>query len=273
MSDLIARMTGCVERAIYEFGLIEPGDQLLLGFSGGKDSLLLLHILDRLRRGRRHRFSLSAASVDAGFSPGSPCDQLTRICRSYDVPLALIRENIAAAVAADGCPDPCYGCSRFRRAALSGFASRNGFTRLILGHHLDDAVETFLMNLLFNGRLAVFSPKSHLDRQRIWVIRPLCYAREREVAAAVAQLPHQPVKPSCPYAGHTSRQRIKTLLNRWESDDPRVFSRLAAAMRCANPELWPPPLTRRQLRERYLSARLAWQSPAGGAGDGEQEFL
>jgi len=226
-----------VLKALREFDMLDPGDRILVGFSGGKDSALLLYALVVLARYGVVEGELAAITIDPGMEPLDP-GPLVEFCRLLGVEHHLVKTEIGRAVA--GFDDPCARCSYLRRGIICRFAREHGFNKVALGHHHDDAVETFLMSILYSGQICTFLPKTHLDRTGVTVIRPLVYLREREVKKAASFVPFTPAKPVCSFAGASYRQKVKELLRELTRERRWVYTNLAAAMREGNPiQLWP----------------------------------
>ncbi|HEY8392450.1 MAG TPA: tRNA 2-thiocytidine biosynthesis TtcA family protein [Capillibacterium sp.] len=226
-------------RANFEFGLIEPGDRILIGFSGGKDSALLVWALGLMAKAGVFRGEIAAATLDLGFDPPLDPKPLKEFCARVGVEHYYLPTPIGPAVMA--APDHCATCSFLRNGRLNRFAASHGFNKVALAHHHDDAVETFLMSILYSGQIRTFQPKTYLDRVGITVIRPLVYLREAEISAARKFLPYQPVARSCPFDGYTYRQKVKDLIAALNKDNPWVYGNVAKAMRGGRPlVLWPP---------------------------------
>lgn len=265
-------------RAIYEFNLIEPEDRVLVGLSGGKDSTFMLYALSILREHPPFPFELGAITVDMGF-PGGGEDRplLERYCQSLGLPFIWVETNIAAVAleAGEGKPkDPCARCSYFRRAVLAENAVKHGYGKLALAHHHDDAVETFLMSILYSGQIRTFTPSAHLDRSGITVIRPLVYLREGEVRRGSQLTGFEPLKSRCPRDRHTQRQRVKELLHELTRENRFVYTNVAAAMRAGRPlDLWPAELRPDEKRKANFGA-WAYTRKANGIerkdGSGEE---
>jgi tRNA 2-thiocytidine biosynthesis protein TtcA len=240
-------------RAVSEFGLIDDGDKILVGLSGGKDSLFLTYALAIMRDHSPRTFSVEALTIDAMFSDDFPAAVLDDFCRQLAVPFHTFKVNIAGAIRDNGCKDPCFTCAFFRRGAMNKFAKDNGFNKVALAHHHDDAVETFVMGLLQTGQLNTFLPKTHLARTGLTVIRPLVYFREKELKSTARLHGFQPLDSPCPWNGKTKRQEIKELIRSWERRDKFVYSHLAAAMRAgAVLDLWPATPSRAELHKKHL---------------------
>ena len=249
MKEILSR----VWRAIIEFELIEADDRVLIGLSGGKDSLLLTYALAQIRRHSVRPFTLSAFTIDTRFDENFPREELRDFCEQLDIPFDSAPVDIPRAIAAASSPDACATCAFFRRGALNRIARERGFNRVALAHHHDDAVETLLMSLFYAGRLKTFLPKTPQERSGVTIIRPLIYFREAEIIANVTRLGLRPLKNPCPYNGHTKRQEIKELLHDFEEKDPEYYRRFSAAMRGGETaELWPAEPDRYTLKGKYL---------------------
>lgn len=227
------RVMGQARRAIQEYGMIAPGDHVAAAVSGGKDSLAMLAALARLRRILPGSFTLTALSLEMGF-PGGAADwePVRGLCKALEVPFELRKTQIGEIVfSARQEKSPCSLCSRMRRGALLNAAQALGCGRLALGHHRDDAVETFLMNLTREGRLDCFSPVTVLEDRGITLIRPLCLVSEREIGRAVRGSGLTAVKSRCPDDHATARQEMKELLWQLERKDPGTKERIFGALR------------------------------------------
>jgi tRNA(Ile)-lysidine synthetase-like protein len=240
-------------RAIIEFDLIQANDRILIGLSGGKDSLFLTYLLAHIRQHSARPFSLAAYSLDTRFSDSFPRQELADYCKQLDIPFDSSPVDVPAAIASAKSSDPCATCAYFRRGALNRIARERNFNKIALAHHHDDAVETFLMGLFYSGRLKTFLPKTSQERSGTTIIRPLIYFREAEIIAHANRLNLQALKNPCPYNGHTKRQEIKEMLYALEVKDPEYYRRFSAAMRGgASAELWPAEPGRYALKGRYL---------------------
>ena len=234
------RMLGYMRKAIQEFDLIQDGDTIGVGVSGGKDSVVLLTGLCMLRRFIGIDYQVVAITLDPQFG-GVPGDysEIQALCGRLGVEYILERTDIGPIVFdVRKEPNPCSLCARLRRGALHDAAKAAGCNKVALGHHYDDAVETFVMNLFNEGRIGCFSPKSYLSRKDLTMIRPMVFAPEKEVrrAAVRAQLPV--VKSVCPADGNTSREKTKAFLAQREREDHGFTYRLIGAMRRAGIDGW-----------------------------------
>ncbi len=200
---------GFLRKADDEFQLIQNGDSIAVGLSGGKDSLLLLYALNLYRKFTHKEYRLCAITVHPGL--GFDPSPLRQFCDRLEIPY-FVREGqvVEAAISLrrEG-KSPCMLCSRLRRGALHDEALLNGYNTVALGHHRDDALETFWMSMFLEGRLNTLSPVTHLSRTGITVIRPFIYLREAHIKGVVKQL-HLPVQPPiCPFDGYTMREKAK----------------------------------------------------------------
>lgn len=243
-------------RAVVEFELIEDGDKILIGVSGGKDSLLLTYALACLKQRTKKNFSLTALTINPKFSDdfGEKILAVKNFCNALGISHEVREIDIAGLIREQDNKSPCYTCAYFRRAVVNRCANELGANKVAYAHHLDDAVETFFMSLLSTGQLNTFRPKTFLDRTNITVIRPLVYVREFEVEKFARRQGFEILKSPCPFDGTTNRQRVKELIRELEKDFPDLFSHLAAAMRKNSiGELWDAPKTRDEMRETYFS--------------------
>ena len=244
-----------IMRAIVEFEMIERGDRILVGLSGGKDSLLLAYALAMLRERTKNKFSLRALTIDPMFDAVFDTERLTRFCASLDIPYEVHRVDIAEVIRSEPKNAPCFTCAFFRRGAINRFANEHDCNKIAYAHHNDDAVETLLLNLLYSGQIGVFQPKTYLDRSHLTVIRPLVYLREREIIDAIQYHGMQPVKSPCPLDGNTKRETVKQLVANLTEKNPLVYDHLAAALRKSGENemqrLWPAAKSRQEMRESY----------------------
>jgi Predicted ATPase of the PP-loop superfamily implicated in cell cycle control len=228
-------------RAIREFNLIQASDRVLVGFSGGKDSAFLLYALTILQRNGIIPFELGALTVDLGFTGSFHFESLKDYCALLEVPFYLLKTEIAKYALAENNPtSPCATCSFLRRGAINRFAKENHYNRVALAHHQDDAVETFLMSILYSGQIQTFLPRTELQKTGLTAIRPLVYFREAEIIEMIPLTRFKPEPSPCPMAGHTKRAVTKDLIHTLCLEDKRVFDHLAAAIRDGRrQELWP----------------------------------
>ena len=228
-----------MRRASREFGLIEEGDCIAVGLSGGKDSTLLLYAMAVLQRTLPCDFSLRAVSLDLGW--GNDYSEMAAFCDRLGVPLEIIPSEIGPLIFEERKEkNPCSMCAKMRRGALGNLLRERGISKLALGHHFDDAVETFMMSLLFEGRLSCFQPVTYLDRSGVTQIRPLIYAGEQRISNLAHQLELPIVENPCPQDKGSKRYEIKQLLKTLGHDYPDMRSKIFGAMQRLPLDGWAP---------------------------------
>jgi tRNA(Ile)-lysidine synthase TilS/MesJ len=249
-------------RAIMEFDMINPGDRIMVGLSGGKDSAFLLYALWVLQKQTVIPFELAAVSIDPGFAEISPRPVLQELCDALGIPLFYeeLPHMKDVIFTKEGNQSPCAQCAFFRRGAINRIAVRHGYGKLALGHHHDDAVETFLMSILYSGQITTFLPVTPQDRAGLTVIRPLIYLREKEIRAARKFFNFEPVSSCCPRDGKSTRSEVKALIHQLHNSNHSIYDNLTAAMRFPMDKavLWPPTLPRDEMRKQYLR-KVSWK--------------
>lgn len=226
------KMLSYIRRACDDYNLIEEGDKIAVGVSGGKDSVMLLMALSKMRRFYPKKYELVAIILDPQFK-GVQTDysEIEKLCQNEGVPLIIKRTQIGQIIFEERQEkSPCSLCARMRRGALHDAAIEAGCKKLALGHHYDDVVETFLMNLISEGRIGCFSPYTYLSRKDIYMIRPLIYSPESEIESAVKRLELPIVKSVCPADGNTMRQSVKERLKAEEKNIPDIKEKLFGAL-------------------------------------------
>ena len=234
------KILGYMRKAIQEFDLIQDGDRIAVGVSGGKDSLVLLRGLFLLKRFIGIEYDIVAITLDPRFG-GTDGDYsaVDDMCKEMGIEYKLIRTHIGEIVFdVRQESNPCSLCARMRRGALHDAAKEAGCNKIALGHNYEDVVETFIMNLFNEGRLGCFSPKSYLSRKDITMIRPLVLAPEKDIRSAANRNNLQVVKSKCPADGHTSRERTKQFLAERDKLDKGFSDRIFGAMRRAGLDGW-----------------------------------
>ena len=227
------RLLSFTRRAVDDYNMIEEGDKIAVGVSGGKDSLALLTALAGLRRFYPKQFSLVAISIDMGLE-GMDFSGVAEYCRSLDVEYKIVSTEISKVIFdVRKESNPCSLCAKMRRGALNSAAAQIGCNKVALGHHFDDVVETFMLNLFFEGRIGVFQPVTYLSRVGVTVIRPLIYMPEKDIRyfANKADLP--PLTSTCPADGNTEREEMKQLLSRLERENRGLRYRIYGAIQRA----------------------------------------
>ena len=206
-------LLGCIRNADKDFGLIEVGDRVCVGVSGGKDSLALLYAMSLYRRFCPTKYELVAATLHMGREPFD-LSGIQALCEELNVPYVVKRTQIAEVIFdIRKEPNPCALCAKMRRGALTDLCKELGANKLALGHHRDDAEETPLMSMLYEGRIHTFHPKTFLSRSGITQIRPMVYCSEKHIIHVAKTLDLPVVKSPCPANGFTKREEIKQLLN------------------------------------------------------------
>lgn len=225
LQQLYSRVRRCVE----EYNMIEAGDRIAIGVSGGKDSMCVLAGLAGLARFYPKPFTPVAITLDLGY--GTDYSPISEYCRSLGVEYRVVETQIKQIVFDIRKEEnPCALCANMRRGALNTAAKEAGCDKVALGHHLDDAVETFLMSLIYEGRLASFAPSTFLDRTGITVLRPLLYCREFETRALVEKQGLPTVKNACPADGETKRKRVKELAGVLREERADIYEKVFGAM-------------------------------------------
>ncbi len=223
------RLIGLVRRCVEDYQMIEEGDKIGVGVSGGKDSLALLVFLSELRKFHPVHFSLEAITVDMGL--GMDYSGIEQLCKSLDVPYTLLNTQIGEVIFDYRQEkNPCSMCAKMRRGALNQALLERGLNKLALGHHYDDAVETFLMSLLFEGRISCFQPVTNLDRTGIIQIRPMLYIREQTIDNFVTKQNLPVLTNRCPVDKQTKREEIKKLIYDLSGTYPELKERIFGAM-------------------------------------------
>ena len=221
---------GQVRRCVEDYHMIEAGDKVAVGVSGGKDSLLTLTALARLRDFYPISFQLEAITLETG-TPGMSFDAVAELCRELEVPYTRIHVPVYQIVFEERKEkNPCSLCAKLRRGSLNTALTERGIHKIALGHHYDDAIETLLTNLLFEGRIGCFQPVTYLDRTGITQIRPLLYCREDDIRRTVERLRLPVVHNPCPANGSTRRQEVKDLIHQLEGRYPDIKQKLFGSL-------------------------------------------
>ena len=229
-----------VRRAADDYHMIQEGDRIAVGISGGKDSLTLLYALHGLQRFYPQHFELHAVTVDLGFQ-NLDLSRIESICRDeLQIPYIIVKTDIADVIFEQRKEaNPCSLCAKMRKGALNDAIKKEGCNKVAYAHHKDDVVETMLMSLIFEGRFHTFSPVTYLDRTGITVIRPLLYMNEADVIGFVNKNQVTVVKSPCPADGHTKREYVKQLLRQLNLENPGVKERMFTAITTGNLQGWP----------------------------------
>ena len=233
------KLLGLVRRCVDDYHMIAPGDKIGVGVSGGKDSLALLVLLAELKKFHPADFTLEAITIDMGLN--MDYSQVAALCDKLEVPFIQVKTEIAPIIFEHRKEkNPCSMCAKMRRGALNEALLSRGLSKLALGHHYDDAVETFVMTLLFEGRIGCFQPVTDLDRTGIIQIRPMLYLHEKTVDNFVKKQELPVVENRCPVDKYTKREEVKKLIFDLSQQYPDLKERVFGAMqRLPLPE-WEP---------------------------------
>ena len=236
------KMMSHMRSAMQKYSMIADGDRVAVGLSGGKDSTALLYCLAEMRRFYPQRYELSAITIDPGFDGGEgDYSELEKLCAKLDVPYFIKRTELAKVIfETREEKNPCSLCARMRRGALHDAAKEIGCDKLAMGHHLDDAAETFIMNLFNGGHIGCFSPVTYMSRKDLYVIRPMIFCRESEPGRVARKLDLPVVKSRCPADGATERQHVKEMLTALEKDYGDIRSKIIGAMQRGDIDGWKP---------------------------------
>jgi tRNA 2-thiocytidine biosynthesis protein TtcA len=208
----LQKLLSYVRRAVEDYHMIEEGDKIAVGVSGGKDSICLLLALKHLQRFYPKSFELEAITVSLGL-PGANYDDIKALCDSIGVNYTVVHTDIGPIIFHERKEkNPCSLCAKMRKGALNDMAEKLGCNKVALGHNKDDVVETFFMSLFYEGRINCFAPVSYLDRKNLYSIRPLMYVPEYEARSFVTKNNISIVKNPCLVDGSTKRQETKELL-------------------------------------------------------------
>ncbi len=235
----LQQLLSYTRKAVDEYQMIEEGDHIAVGISGGKDSLTLLYALQGLRRFYPKHFKLSAVTVDLGYDK---CDftPVSSLCRQLDVPYHIVKTEIARLLFDERKePNPCSLCAKMRKGALNQAVKKIGCNKVAYAHHKDDMIETMLLSMLFEGRFYSFSPRTYLDRMDLTVIRPMMFVDEAEVIGFQNKYSLPIVKSRCPIDGYTKRQYAKELVQQLNREHHGVKQRMFTAILNGNIKGWP----------------------------------
>ena len=236
----VEQLTGKMRAAMERYQMVEEGAKIAVAVSGGKDSLALLWGMAKLCRYYPKHFSIVAITADPCFG-GMQTDNsaIEALCRDWGIPYHIRRTSLGSVIFEQRKEqNPCSLCARMRRGILHNMALESGCTAIALGHHWDDAVETFFLNLIYGGKIGCFAPKSYLSRKRLWLLRPMVFCQEEDLAALVRKEGFPVVKSGCPADGDTARQSMKELVRTLEQNYPGLRTRVLGAMQRAGIDGW-----------------------------------
>ena len=234
----LQRVLSYIRKAVDDYHMIEDGDKIAIGISGGKDSLTLLYGLHGLMRFYPKKFTIYAVTVDLGFD-NLNLDKIKELCAQLEIPYTIVKTDIANIIFNERKEtNPCSLCAKMRKGALNEAIKAAGCNKVAYAHHKDDVVETMLMSLIFEGRFHTFNPVTYLDRMDIRVIRPLMYMNESDVIGFVNKHHVPVVKSPCPADGYTKREYVKNLLKQLNQENPGVKERMFTAIHNSNMVGW-----------------------------------
>lgn len=234
----LQKLLSYTRRAVTDYNMIQDNDRIAVGISGGKDSLTLLLALSKLSEFYPAKFSLEAITVDLGFTDFNT-DRLKEFCDRLNVNYTVEKTQIGEIVFDHRHEkSPCSLCSRMRKGAFNDCAIRLGCNKIAYAHHKDDVVDSYLMSLLYEGRIHTFSPVTHLEKSGLTLIRPLIYALEGEIRAFSDNNDLPVCKNPCPADGATKRQESKEIIDTLKERVPDVKDRIISAIEGANLDGW-----------------------------------
>ena len=226
----LQRLLSYVRRAVDDYGMIEEGDKIAVGVSGGKDSLAMLEGLSELRRFYPKKFTLAAVTIDMGFD-GVDFSDVAEFCSRRGIEYKIVPTDIYKIIfEVRKEPNPCSLCARMRRGAIHDAAKELGCNKIALGHHYDDVVETFMLNLFYEGRIGCFSPVTYLSRKDITLIRPMLYMPEKTIKEFTKKVTLPIVETPCPADKNSERANMKALLAGLERDSKGLKTRIFGAI-------------------------------------------
>lgn len=235
----LQQLLSYTRRAVDDYQMIEEGDKIAVGISGGKDSLTLLYALKGLQRFYPKKFDLIAVTVNLGFE-GFDLSEVSKLCEELDVPYHIIDTDIADIIFNIRKEDnPCSLCAKMRKGALNEAVKKLGCNKVAYAHHRDDIIETMMLSLIFEGRFHSFSPRTFLDRMKLTLIRPMMYVPEVDVIGFRNKYDLPVAKNPCPADGVTKREYAKNLIRQMNLDHPGTKDRMFRAIVNGNISGWP----------------------------------
>ena len=224
------KILGPLRRGVEKYEMIKPGDHIAVGLSGGKDSTALLVAMKRFQYFSPVPFELEGITLDMGFG-GMDFSPLIDLCASLDIPYTIKKTSIGPIVFEERKEkNPCSLCARMKRGALHDLAIERGCRSIALGHHSDDAIETFFLSLFYEGRVNTFSPVTYLDRKNITLIRPMIFVKERDIISYFKMNELPEIKSTCPADGFTKREDIKNMIKDLRKTIPDLDDRVFGAI-------------------------------------------
>ncbi|GMQ57047.1 tRNA 2-thiocytidine(32) synthetase TtcA [Vallitalea sediminicola] len=225
-------------KAVDTYNMIDDGDKIAIGVSGGKDSLALLYALKGLQRFYPKKFEIEAITVSLGFD-NFDLTGIKNLCTELDINYTVVDTDIGEIIFNERKEkNPCSLCAKMRKGALNEMADKLGCNKIALGHHKEDIVETMMMSLFFEGRFYTFSPVTYLDRMKLYSIRPLMYVAEKDIIGFKNKYNLPVVKSPCPADGNTKREYMKNLLSNLEKENPGLGQRLYRSIESSDIKGW-----------------------------------
>ncbi|MDD2627879.1 MAG: tRNA 2-thiocytidine biosynthesis TtcA family protein [Clostridia bacterium] len=235
---MLQEIIGKTRKAIDDFEMIDDGDKIAVGLSGGKDSITLLYVLYYLRKFYPKKFNIMAISIHPG-SDTFKTEELEKLCKELDIEYLIYNSNIADVVFnIRKEKNPCSLCANMRRGMLNSLATEHGCNKIALGHHMDDLMETFLMSLFLNGKIHTFAPVTYLSRSNVKTIRPMIYVEEKLIRSVAKHKNYPVMGKCCPADGFTKRDYMTELLKSMRKDIPRVKEHVFGAIKRSNIKGW-----------------------------------
>ena len=232
------RILSYIRKAVDDYNMIEDGDKIAVGLSGGKDSITLLMGLKALQRFYEKKFDIIAISINPGFDYFNT-NLLNKTCEQIGIQYVEENTHIKEIVFDTRKEkNPCSLCANLRRGILNSVAIREGCNKIALGHNEDDVLETFFLNLLYGGSIGTFAPKSYMDRSGITLIRPLIYAPEKSIKTFIKKNNIEVMQKCCPMDGNSKRENMKTLLHELQKDIPTVKTNIYGAIKRSSIKGW-----------------------------------
>lgn len=235
----LQRLLSLTRQALDAYDMIDPGDKIAVGLSGGKDSLALLYAMKHLQKFYPKSFDLCAVTVDLGF--GNFDLKAAKIfCQKLSVPYTVVPTEISQIVFESRQEsNPCALCAKMRKGALNKAAKDLGRNKIAYAHHRDDVIDTMMLSLIYEGRFHTFSPKTYLDRMDLFVIRPFLYVSEADIIGFKNRYQLPVCKNPCPVDGKTKREFVKNLIKSINTEAPGVKDRFFHAVASGNISGWP----------------------------------
>ncbi|MFZ7121723.1 MAG: tRNA lysidine(34) synthetase [Eubacteriaceae bacterium] len=225
------KILSSMRRAIQDFDMIHNGDKIAIGVSGGKDSTILLTALKRYQYFSPEKFEIEAITLDMGFG-NMDFTPIKSLCEKIGINYTIKKTQIGPIVFEERKEkNPCALCARMKRGALHDLALELGCKKVALGHHSDDAIETFFLSLFYEGRINTFSPVTYLDRKDIHLIRPLIYTKEKEITYFCNKENYPVVKSTCPIDGFSKREDMKNMIKTFKKTIPRIDDRILSSFK------------------------------------------